>query len=154
MKVIILVGAGKHVDLVKDIIDRSKILEEPITIIQTTGDVTKASPTANFSNMDYSNYDIPTGDYDYPNFSDLILPLKTYHDSFEDYCYHKPKEEKLMYKGWISEKQHLRKLYMESLNFQDKAYLTIRKNKYTLRKYRKTIKTTTPIRRNKKRRRK
>ncbi len=152
MKTILVIGAGTHEGVIDFIKDRLKEVKEPMTIIQDT----MTSPTSNPSNMDYSNYDIPTGDYYGPSmFSDLIFPLKNYHDLLEDARYHKPEEErKLMYKGWISEKQHLRKLYIESLKFQDQAYLTIKKNKYTLKRYRKTVKTTTPIRRNKKRRRK
>ena len=107
-----------------------------------TSDVTNSTATdGQTSPTSYSDIDSPT---EYSNFTDTIAKYKNIQDIIDDIYYEILNNPKLLYKGWLTEKEWIRELYLASVYKKLKAYIGHHQTVFRLR----TVKGTSPIRRN------
>ncbi len=103
-----------------------------------TASIATDGPT---SPTNYSDIDSPTG---YSNFTDTIMKYKRISDIIDDIYYEILNNPGLLYKGWITEKEWIRELYLASVYRKLKTYAGYHQTVFRLR----TVKGTSPIRRN------
>ena len=101
-----------------------------------------AENTAMDGPTNYSDIDLPTG---YSDCTDRFMEYVKLADIIDEIYYEILNDPGLMYKGWITQKQWIRELYIASIYRKLKAYAGYHHTVFRLR----TVKATSPIRRNK-----
>ena len=100
-----------------------------------------AENTATDGPTNYSDIDLPTR---YFNYTSTMAEYQKIQDIIDEIYYEILNDPGLMYKGWITQKEWIRELYIASVYKKLKAYSGYHKLITILR----TVKATSPIRRN------